>query len=601
MKRSEVQEKPVIDEEEEEEWKTVIDEEGDGPEPIGEYKIGGEYTDYKRQAVEAMTRDVFSAMMNEATNKAIIELRKNENSEVFARYENDPVGFCRDVLGDTFTDDVIKVMESVRDNPVTIARSANAAGKSYAAARVALWFFLCKKKAKVFCAAAPPIENLKMILWGNIRSVVKNNPGMFTGLKVSGLRIIRDDEIFMAGVAIPVTGDSHQREAKFSGKHAPNLLFVVDEGDAVPEEVYKGIESCASGGNFKLLIMFNPRDKSGPVYQKEIHHQANVVELSAYRHPNVITGKDVVPGAVTREVTARRINEWTRVLAPGEKPNNNCMEVPEFLVGTVAKAFDGKEYPPLPGGVRLVEQPEYWYMVEGQYPAQGSRQLINEVWISDARARHDVYKAQYGDAPPLGVHPILGGDMADFGADSNIICKRYGGYVAPFIFWQGMDIISSADRIYEEYFRSDADSAMIDSNGVGAGVVPTMARRARKENKSLVVWGVKAMEKPSPLIKSELGEFKILRDQLWWALREWLRTDPGAMLPNDITLLEELRIVTYDIPGNGKIMVMDKERMREVLHRSPDRSDALCLTFYPFQRARFIKISEGQMAGNSNE
>ena len=38
------------------------------------------------------------------------------------------------------------------------------------------------------------------------------------------------------------------REAKFSGKHAPYLLFILDEGDAIGDEVYRGIESCMSGG-----------------------------------------------------------------------------------------------------------------------------------------------------------------------------------------------------------------------------------------------------------------------------------------------------------------------------------------------------------------
>jgi hypothetical protein len=83
----------------------------------------------------------------------------------------------------------------------------------------------------------------------------------------------------------------------------------------------------------------------------------------------------------------------------------------------------------------------------------------------------------------------------------------------------------------------------------------------------------------SPTKKTELGEFYILRDQLWWACREWLRTDTGAMLPPDEMLIEELQTPTYEVK-NGKIRVMDKATMRELLKRSPDRADALCLTFF---------------------
>jgi hypothetical protein len=55
--------------------------------------------------------------------------------------------------------------------------------------------------------------------------------------------------------------------------------------------------------------------------------------------------------------------------------------------------------------------------------------------------------------------------------------------------------------------------------------------------------------------------------------------DPGAMLPPDEMLIEELTVPTYEVL-NGKIRVMKKVTMRELLRRSPDRADALCLTFY---------------------
>jgi hypothetical protein len=51
------------------------------------------------------------------------------------------------------------------------------------------------------------------------------------------------------------------------------------------------------------------------------------------------------------------------------------------------------------------------------------------------------------------------------------------------------------------------------------------------------------------------------------------------MLPADEMLIEELACPTYEI-RNGKIFVMPKDTMRELLKRSPDRADSLCLTFY---------------------
>jgi len=52
------------------------------------------------------------------------------------------------------------------------------------------------------------------------------------------------------------------------------------------------------------------------------------------------------------------------------------------------------------------------------------------------------------------------------------------------------------------------------------------------------------------------------------------------MLPPDELLIEELHTPTYEVE-NGKVRVMKKSIIRDLLKRSPDRADALCLTFAP--------------------
>jgi hypothetical protein len=78
---------------------------------------------------------------------------------------------------------------------------------------------------------------------------------------------------------------------------------------------------------------------------------------------------------------------------------------------------------------------------------------------------------------------------------------------------------------------------------------------------------------------------------LWWILREWLRKDDSAMLPNDGMLLEELRTPSYKKNLRGKIVIMNKDTMREKLKRSPDRAEALALTFTPVERPKVISLS----------
>ena len=489
----------------------------------------------------------------------------------YTEYQADPVGFGEKVLKETYTDEIKALMESVRDNVITVAKSPNAVGKTHGAARVAVWWYKCFPGSQVYTAAAPPESNLKKLLWGEIGSILNKHSRIFSTDTPTNLHIERDPQSFLTGVTIPMSGTEAQREAKFSGKHAPHLLFILDEGDAIPPEVYKGIEACMSGGHARLLIMFNPRAQVGPVYQMERDRVANIVQLSVFTHPNVVSGEDKIPGAVTRETTVRRISEWCRPINDAEVPGADCFTLPDYLVGAIAKSHSGVDYPPLRAGYYKVMNPAFDYMVLGRYPAQAVNQLISREWISKARARWDRYVKDHGEIAPA-VPGIMGIDVGEFGPDESCCFFRYGGYVDRPVYWDGVDTLVTGDRAIMEYRGRSMSRAMVDATGVGSGVAPYMTRA------DCVAIAVKVASKPT--VETEMGEFYQLRDQIYWAVREWLRTDETAMLPPDETLTEELQTPTYEIK-NGKIRVMDKDTMRELLRRSPNRLDGLALTFAP--------------------
>ena len=527
---------------------------------------------------EQFNPEKFAAILAGQLQPGVIESLMRESQ--YEEYQNDPVGFCTEVLKETITDDVQAMMESVRDHQITVAVSANATGKTHGAARVSVWFYSAHPNCKVFTAAAPPFENLKNILWGEIGSVVAKHPELFESQTVTSLDIRRGPEDFLTGVTIPSSGTAEEREAKFSGKHQEHLLFVLDEGDAIPDDVYKGIESCMSGGiKVRLLIMLNPRHASGAVWRMQRDRTANIVHLSAFRHPNVITGNNIIPGAVDRETTVRRINLWARPLKPGEKADKETVfTLPGFLEGTQAKRQgDGGMYPPLIAGKYKIINPALAYMTLGRYPAAGSNQLISREWISRARARYDIYVIEHGDVPPVGTTGVMGLDCADMGDDLNVAVGRYGGYLTLFTDWGGIDTILTGSRAVDWYNDHKGISHVnVDATGVGAGVAPHMARANCNAS------GIMVASKPT--MTTEIGEFRILRDELWWRTREWLRADSGSMLPPNEELIEELMCPTYNI-GSGKIEVMKKDDMKEILGRSPNKADALCLTFTEFDKA----------------
>lgn len=485
------------------------------------------------------------------------------------------MGFVQNELGITPTEDVSRMLESVRDNRVTVARSATGTGKSHGASAAAIWFYKAFPASRVY-TIANPYENQK-ILWGELSVMADTHPELFSCDKITTMHIERSSKDFIDALTVPTTGTDEVKEGKFSGKHHKHMLFVVDEGDTVPDFAYRGVEGCMSGGFVRLLILFNPRYESGVPYRHERDATAEVIHLSAFNHPNVITGEDIIPGAVDRNTTVQRINDWCRPLVQGEKQSVNTFVLPEFLTGATAPKKKGQGfYPPLKGGQYFVNDPQFFYMVLGQYPPQGPKQLISREWISNARARWDAYVAKYGEMPPTGTMAIMGQDVAEFGNDSNVSCFRYGGFVERFIFWSGVDTVVTGDRATEEYQVRKVSKCFVDATGLGAGVAPQMRRVGVNAQPVKVA--------SSPTMKTEIGEFRILRDQLWWACREWLKNDPGAMLPPDELLSEELLVADYQVK-NGKVCVMPKDEMRDKILRSPDRADALCLTFAPDEGA----------------
>jgi len=498
----------------------------------------------------------------------------------FTRYQDDPVGFAKDVLDITVTPDIAKMLESIRDNRITVARSATGTGKSHGASVASIWFYKCFPDSFVR-TIANPTENQK-ILWGELSAMTERHPDLFSDDTIKYFSIKRGPKDFIEPLTVPTTGAEAVREGKFSGKHHAHMLYLFDEGDTVPDFAYRGVEGCMSGGLIvRLLILFNPRYSAGYPYRLEHKDKsANIIHLSAFNHPNVITGQEIIPGAVNRSTTVQRIRQWCRPLNKEEKAGKDTFELPKFLEGVTDDGGD-----PLKAGFYKIMEPAFSYMVLGEYPAQSQFQLISREWTAMARSRWDAHVAKFGEIPPRGTQCLGGLDAAEMGDDVNCDCFRWGGYVERLITWGGVDMMETGDRAARKYRKRRMIQQNVDAIGVGAGVAPHMRRLGCPNAIS-----VKTSERPTR--KSELGEFGTLRDQLAWEVREWLRVDPGAMLPPDDELLEELHTPTYDV-STGKVKVMPKRApidartgtrratMHDLLKRSPNKFDALCLTFAP--------------------
>lgn len=502
-------------------------------------------------------------------------------------YEHDPISFCEKELGYNYAPKIKEMFLSIEENSLTLLKSCNSYGKTHGLASAIAWYLRCKKDPKIYMSAAPPIDNLVNILWANLMEIIRKHPNMFQDLQITHLRIgtpinprLDSGEVdgarWALGLSIPSSGTDAKKVAKFSGKHAENQLMVFDEGDAIDDPCYEGAETCCTGENNRRVIAYNPRAKIGYAYRAERDGLAKVIQMSAFDHPNVSAGEEILPGAVTQGKTVDRINRYCRImLAEEPKTPGECFKLPDFLVGKTAIHPGGGFYPPLEAGWYLIKEPAFSYMVLGEYPAADSKQLISEAWILRARERWDEYVKINGEVIPRFEKVIAGLDVAEFGPDSNSLCFRAGNFIPRFIRWTGIDTIKTASRAVLECQERNVSICNVDGNGVGAGVAPDM------KNKGVPANNLKSQQSPTCKM-SELGDFKILRDELFWRVARWLENEEAMLPPNDF-LTEELLALRYEI-DKGYIRISPKSVVKDLIKRSPDDSDSLSYTHYPDNR-----------------
>jgi hypothetical protein len=221
--------------------------------------------------------------------------------------------------------------------------------------------------------------------------------------------------------------------------------------------------------------------------------------------------------------------------------------------------------------------------VLGAFPRAASTQFISSE-LAEAAASTDREAVHSLNDPR-----IMGVDVARFGEDATIICFRIGrdARSIPAIALRGVDTMTVAARVVEEARRHRIDTIFVDGGGVGGGVVDRL--QFLRANVAEVQFG----GKPDRSSATQDGAivYANKRAEMWGNLREWLA---GGMIENNPDLIADLTGVEYGYvlrEGRDAIQLEKKEDMRKRGLASPDRADALALTFaYPVAHSDHSRI-----------
>ncbi|KJZ81477.1 hypothetical protein AP064_03400 [Candidatus Liberibacter solanacearum] len=216
--------------------------------------------------------------------------------------------------------------------------------------------------------------------------------------------------------------------------------------------------------------------------------------------------------------------------------------------------------------------------VYGQFPNQDTDQFFSAESVKKAEER----EPYYDDSEPL----VMGLDVAGGGKDSTVAVFRRGldAKTIPLQVIREKDqnrIINWAASLIHKY---NPDVIVVDGNGIGNGVFYGLQRLRFNVHEYM------GQKKPN-----DEEHYTNKRAENYCILQQWIN---HGSIEKDDTLKNNLLSIQQDI-SSTKVQLVSKEKQRSKGIPSPDRSDALALTFHlslPRVNRSRIRISKARFS-----
>ena len=422
-------------------------------------------------------------------------------------YRNRPVEFVKVVLQATPLPWQERFLMKIAAGERRISvRAGHGVGKSTVCSWALIWHMLTRYPQKAVCTA-PTAGQLFDALFAEVKRWINVLPPVLK----DGIEVYSDRIVLKAAPEssfISARTSSAERPEALAGVHSEHVLLICDEASAIPEPVFESAAGSMSGHSATTVLIGNPTRNSGLFFKT--HHQLsedwNTMHVSCRDNP--LVAEDFI-----NQIKA--------------------------TYGEASNAFR----------VRVL----------GEFSLHEDDVLIPAELVDSAMDRDIVLDPK----EPI----IFGVDVARFGDDRSVICKRQGSIVTEFKTWSGTDLMETVGKIVHEAEMDNPVEIMVDSIGLGSGV----ADRLRELGYNVRDVNVSESAAMNP-------QAARLRDDLWLTVKDWLN-QRSCKIPRSDELRQELCAPTYSFTSNGKIKVEGKSEMKRRGMRSPDIADALCLTF----------------------
>jgi len=433
----------------------------------------------------------------------------------FEEIAADPVGFCRRVLGFEPWSRQAAILESVRDHRRTAVRSGHGVGKTSTSARVVLWW-LASAPGSIAITTSATFAQVREQLWREIAIGFHASDGFIDGT-LTDTRLELGPDWFALGLST----DTPER---FAGYHAERLLVVLDEASGVSEEVWEAAETLITSPASRLLAVGNPTRPAGSFYraftsERELY---SLLHVSALDSP-AVTGERVPAAALRRLVGPEWIEDRRRAWGEGS--------------------------------------PLFQVRVLGEFPSSSDDTVcaVGEV------------EAAVGRRLTPGSPAVIGCDVARFGSDETVIAARRGSRVRVVDAYRGKDLMHTTGAIVRAARGLEAESGerpvlVVDDAGVGGGVTDRLRE----------LGGFRVIAFNGGAAARDRADYPNRRSEAWFAFAEQL---DQIDLDGDEQLVADLVAPRYALDSHSRRVVEAKAVTKKRLGRSPDRADAVLLTF----------------------
>lgn len=461
----------------------------------------------------------------------------NLAAAAIARWRASPSAFVRQVLRveqvDLWQDEVL---EAAATHQRIALKASKGPGKSTVLAWLAWWYLLTRLHPKVVATSITG-SNLKDGLWTELAKWQQRSALLRSAFSWSAERVICNDhpETWWASARQwSHTADPGQQANTLAGIHADHVLFLIDEAGGIPDAVVAAAEAGL----------------------------ANADAARGTEAKLIIAGNPThLDGPLYRACTRERALWWVKEIS-GDP--DDPKRAPRISVQWAQEQISkyGRDNPFV-----LVN-------VFGRFPPSQSNTLIG---ADDAAAasRRVVHERVYADEVR-----VLGVDVARFGDDRTVLFPRQGCVAFQPRVLRNLDTMEVASQVAWTLRQWRPDACFIDVTGIGAGVVD------RVRQLGFPVIGIDFGSKPLS------GKFLNRRAEMWWTLATWIRQ--GGCIPDDAELVSELCAPTYGFDQSGKLILERKDDLKKRGLVSPDKADALALTFAAPIAAKDIRQALGE-------